>query len=154
MSGEIDWAKASEFEEALDEINARQEASRKKRAKLFDPRNLVIKAKQLKTINDPEYGIITYGSITWDELQDINKESKSNDEKMFLILHKMLSKAYPDLTVEDIRNFPPQDITKLSSLLMEKDDFLRWAKKLGLEVSQTQSSNGLKTPTTFKGSDS
>jgi len=66
---EIDWKKVTEMEEAVGEA----QKAKAKKAKLFDPKQLVTKAAQIKTMTDSELGVISFGTVVTEELLEINK---------------------------------------------------------------------------------
>lgn len=137
---EIDWKKAAEMEEALGET----QRVKGKKAKLFDPKQLVTKAAQIKTMTDAELGVISFGTVVTEELVGINKLATPEEKGVFM-LYLALHKAYPDITLEDVKAFSLEDFTKLMKLIFGSQVFF---------PNQKQSENGLKTPATFRGSGS
>jgi hypothetical protein len=142
MSGkeEIDWKKVDEFMQRADDYDEEV----KKKARLFDPKELLKKAQKIRKIEDPELGIICYGTLVSEDLVEINRE-KTNEEKGFVMLWIALRKAYPDITLEDVKAFELTDFTKLMKAIFGGQVFFQQAKT---------SPSGLKTPATFKGSGS
>jgi len=98
------------------------------KAKLFNPKELVAKAREIQTVEDPEHGTIRYGILTMQDLLEINSTCKTNEDRSLQILYHMLKKAYPDLTLEEVRDMPMEDAAHLLTLLSEKAGFLQ-AKK-------------------------
>ena len=96
----IDWAKVREFQQRAEEYDREQE----KKRRLFDPKELVKKSRKIKTVEDPELGLVSFGELVFSDLAEINT-AETNQEKSVLILYKMLQKAYPDVTVDDVRSF-------------------------------------------------
>jgi hypothetical protein len=137
MSEQIDWGKVTEFANALEEY----EKAKTQNKKLFDPKELVKHSKVIRTINDPELGIIAYKPLTFGDLEEINKAG-SNEEKSILALYKMLKKTYPDVTLEDVRDFGLDSVQRLLKIIVGPDGFL--------QVPRT-SQPGLSQPSTFKG---
>jgi hypothetical protein len=119
-----------EYKKALEEYEKKQQ----KKAKLFNPKALVAKAREIQTIEDPEHGTIKYGILTMQDLLEINSTCKTNEERSVQILYRMLKKAYPDFTLEEVRDMPMEDAAYLLSLLSEKAGFLQ---------PKTASMNGL-----------
>jgi hypothetical protein len=141
QNGEIDWEKVEEFQERADAYDELL----KKKARLFDPKELLKKTEKIRKVEDPDFGIICYGPILSDDLTEINKE-KTNEEKGLVMLWIALRKAYPELTLEDVKAFELKDYTKLMKAI--------FGDAVNFFPTQKQSPSGLKTPTTFKGSDS
>jgi hypothetical protein len=108
MTEQIDWNKATEYAAALEEV----QKARAEKAKLFDPKKLVQSAKKIEHVEDPELGIICFGHLTLDDIDDLNKAT-SNEERTKITLYKILNKAYPDLTLDDVRSFPLETVQKL-----------------------------------------
>jgi hypothetical protein len=136
-SEEIDWRKATEYSEALEEF----QKAKGKKAKLFDPKQLVTKTSEIKTFADPELGIVSYGTIVTEELPEINKFS-TNEEKGIFMLYLALHKAYPDVTLEDVKAFSIVDFARLMKAIFGDQVFFQ---------TRPPSKNGLRTPTTFRG---
>jgi hypothetical protein len=136
----IDWEKVREFQERAEEYDREQE----KKRRLFDPKELVKKSRKIKTAQDPELGLVSFGELVFSDLAEINVAT-TNEQKSVLILYKMLQKAYPDVAVEDVRSFGLADVTRLLKLMMGPDF---------LQVTAKPSPDGSKTTVTFKGSDS
>jgi hypothetical protein len=137
---EIDWKKVTNMEEALGEA----QKAKAKKAKLFDPKQLVTKAAQIKTMTDSELGVISFGTVVTEELVEINKLATPEEKGVFM-LYLALHKAYPDITLEDVKAFSLEDFTKLMKLIFGSQVFF---------PNQKPSENGLKTPATFRGSGS
>lgn len=121
---EIDWGKATEYAQRLEDAQQRL----LEKAKLFDPKKLVEDAKKIVTIEDEELGIVNYGHLTTEDLLDIGKEPRKEKRSM-MIVHKMLSKAYPDVTLEDVLAMPFSASTRLLEMFSRDSDFLRISKK-------------------------
>jgi hypothetical protein len=137
MSEQIDWGKATEGANALEEY----EKAKTQNKKLFDPKELVKDSRKVRTTSDPELGIISYKPLTFGDLEEINKAG-SNEEKSILALYKMLKKAYPDLTMDDVREFGLDTVQRLLKLIVGPNGFLQVPKTL---------QPGLSQPSTFKG---
>jgi hypothetical protein len=92
----------SEYEGRLE---AAEEEARK-RAKTFDPAELLRSSREPRTIHDPELGEVRYGALTIRDLLEIRRETEDPGEQALRMLHRMLRKAYPDLTLEDVNDLP------------------------------------------------
>lgn len=121
---EIDWGKATEYAQRLEDAQQRL----LEKAKLFDPKKLVEDAKKIVTIEDEELGIVNYGHLTTEDLLDIGKEPRKEKRSM-MIVQKMLSKAYPDVTLEDVLAMPFSASTRLLEIFSRDTDFLQISKK-------------------------
>lgn len=140
MGQEINWKKVSEYSAVLEEL----EQLKAKKAKLFDPKQLVTKTTEIKTVYDPELGVINFGSIVAEELTEINR-LPTNEEKGVYMLYLALHKAYPDVKLEDVQAFGLEDFTRLMKLIFGAQVFFQ---------TQQPSENGSKARATFKGSGS
>jgi len=104
-------------------------------AKKFNPKALV--SRELQTIYDPELGEIRFGQLTIADSLEIGRV-KSDDERSLLVLYHMLRKAYPDLTLEDVKNFPVDVATRLMALITENLNLsVLTGKQLGSGLKQT-----------------
>jgi hypothetical protein len=95
-------------------------------------------------VEDPELGLVSFGGLLFSDLAEINT-AQNNEEKSVLILYKMLQKAYPDITAEDVRSFGLADVTRLLKLMVGPDF---------LQVTAKPSAPGSATTATFRGSGS
>lgn len=114
-------------EKAFVAVEAQDEAT----AKLFNPKALATKNKQLFSKTHPVFGVVTYGKITMEELDEINadleKMNKKDDRTMrtLLMLWKMLQKGCPELSLEDVRTgFSFDEVSELLTFLTEGNFFL------------------------------
>jgi ketopantoate reductase len=120
--------------EEMKEKLEKAEKELEKTAKLFNPKELAARNRQLFEKTDPHFGKILYGKITMEELDWINKEledlgqKNNNTLRTIMMLWKMLQKGCPELTLEDVRNdYGFDDVSELVSLLMS-GDFFRLSK--------------------------
>jgi hypothetical protein len=76
-----------------------------------------------------------------EDMFDIAKETRddpSNEKRTMLIIHKMLGKAYPDLTLEDVKAMPLKVIPRLMQILNAESDFLPVQRTLPLGLTSTR----------------
>ena len=137
MSGQIDWGKVTEYSNVLDEYAEVV----KRKAKLFDPKKLVEDSRTVRKVYDPELGIITYRPLTMDDLAEINK-NESPEEKNITSLYLMLHKTYPDLTIEEVREFGLDAVVKLLKIIVGPSGFLQVPKTSEPGSSQTSTFRG------------
>ena len=138
---EIDWAKVEEYQKNLEEY---EEEKHRKRIQPFNPDALLQKASKVYTLETDDYGTIKYGMITQKEWLRLHKIEDKNEQTL-QILFETLKKGNPDIKLDEIRQWPFIDVANILKLLFgEGSLFFQMTKK---------SMNGLKTPTTFKGSD-
>ena len=137
MSEQIDWRKVTEYSKVLDEYAQVV----KLKAKLFDPKKLVEDSRTVRKVYDPELGIITYRTLTLDDLAEINK-TEANEEKNIVALYLMLRKTYPDLTIDDVREFGLDAVVKLLKIIVGPSGFLQVPKTSPPGSSQTSTFRG------------
>jgi hypothetical protein len=137
MSEQIDWSKVTEY---ADVIGA-QEELKKRKAKLFDPKKLVENNRKPLSVYDPELGVISYRSLNIGDLAEINKAT-SNEEKNIIALFCMLSKTYPDLKLEDIREFGLEAVIKLLKAIVGTEGFFQVLKTSPPGSNQTSTFKG------------
>jgi hypothetical protein len=137
MSEKIDWEKASEYCRVLEEY---AEVAKRK-AKLFDPKKLVEDSRAVRKVYDPDLGVIAYRTLTMEDLIEINKH-ESNEEKNIMSLYLMLRKTYPDLTLEDVREFGLDSVVKLLKIIVGPGGFLQVPKTSPPGLTQTSTFKG------------
>ncbi|MEM2177028.1 MAG: hypothetical protein QXN34_06850 [Archaeoglobaceae archaeon] len=92
-------------------------------AQLISIKELVRKAKELRTVYVEGIGTIQYGSLTLFELSEIAK-CQTNEEKTIMTLYFMLKKAEPSLTLDDVKELPFDIVTKILNALSKEMRFL------------------------------
>jgi hypothetical protein len=93
------------------------------KAKTFNPKELVKSSKEIHQIEIEGVGVIRYGVLTLADMLELNK-AESNEERSFKILWLMLRKAYPELTLEDVKAFPMDVAAKILTALTADLGFL------------------------------
>jgi len=116
---EIDWKKATEMEEALNAIEAEKLA----RVKIFDPKEIVRRAKEVREIIDEDLGTIRYVLLNYDELNEIIEKYKENKDRSIQLLLKQLAPANEGLKVDDIRKMPYEVVVRLLMKLQTEGSF-------------------------------
>lgn len=104
------------------ELFEKEEAEGRAVAKKFDPKLLVKKTSEKHMVLDGDEEIYYYPLI----LEDTAELSKlaTKEEYSTMMLFKMLEKAYPGLTLEDVKKFPMGKGARILQLLIEADGFL------------------------------
>jgi hypothetical protein len=138
----IDWEKASEMEEILNKL----EAERLAKVRIFDPKEIVRKAKEVREIVDDDLGTIRYVLLNYDELNEIIEKYKDNKDRSIQLLFKQLAPANEGLKVEDIRKMPYEVVVRLLTKLQTEGSFF--------QPQQTKSPNGSQTTEEHRPSDS
>jgi hypothetical protein len=128
MSEEIDWGKAAEMEQILKE----DEEEKLKRVRVFNPKELVKKAKEIRELYDEDLGLIRYKLLTYAQLNEIMEKHAENKDRSMQLLFKMLSGADEGLTLEDIKAMPYDVVVRLLTNLTKEGSFF----------PQKQSANG------------
>jgi len=123
------------------ELFEKEEAGDRELAKKFDPKKILEKANEIKTLDDPVLGKVKYTILTTGDLFKLDKITEKEDRArmtIFLLLHK----AYPDLKKEDIDEFPAEVTTRLCELIADPDNFFQipQVSKTGSESTKTRSS--------------
>jgi len=115
----------AEYQAALD---ADDEEDAKK-ARLFDPADLLKSVRAIRQKKIPGLGLVNYGVLTFDEMIEAGKiEDKAEQAKTTLWM--MLHKAHPDVKKEDIGKYPGKKVILLLKLLKDSNDnFLPEQKK-------------------------
>jgi len=104
------------------ELFEKEEQKDREVAKKFDPKLLVKKTAEKHMVLDGDEEIYYYPLV----LEDTAELSKltTKEEYSTMMLFKMLEKAYPDLTLEDVKKFPMGKGSRILQLLIEADGFL------------------------------
>jgi hypothetical protein len=122
------------------ELFEKEEAAEREIAKKFDPRQILEKAREIKTIKDPLLGEVKYTTLPAKDLWELNKisdEWERTRKMIFLLLHK----AYPELKSEkDLDDFPAEELTRLCELIASPANFFH------LPQTSTPGSTKTKTP--------
>ena len=105
----------------------KEEAEGRAAAKKFDPKMLVKKATERHMVRDGDEEIYYY-PLVLEDTADLSK-AKTNEEYSTMMLFKMLGKAYPELTLEDVKKFPMGKGARILQLLTEAEGFLPPEKK-------------------------
>jgi hypothetical protein len=116
---EIDWSKVSEYEQALESYTAEKLA----RVKIFDPKEITRKAKQIREIYDEDLGTIRYVLLNYNELSEIIEKYQDNKERSIQLLFKQLAPVNEGLTVDDIKNMPYEVVVRLLTKLQREGSF-------------------------------
>jgi hypothetical protein len=115
----IDWAAATEMENRLKEL----EEEKLKRVRIFNPKELVKQAREIREIYDDDLGLIRYSLLSYNQLQEIIENFKENKDRSMQLLFKMLAPANPGLTVEDIKAMPYEVVVRLLTKLQKEGGF-------------------------------
>lgn len=100
------------------------EREQEKVAKLFNAKELARKASEIRELNHPTLGLIRYGMIQYKDMADLGKYGESREELTITMLWKMLQKAQPDLTREEVANLPFDVAAELLRLIFKEAGFL------------------------------
>jgi hypothetical protein len=151
MGEEIDWGKVSEYEQALEGYTAEKPA----RIRVFDPKEITRKAKQIREIVDEDLGTIRYVLLNYNELNEIIEKYQDNKERSVQLLFKQLVPANPGLTVENIKEMPYEVVVRLLTKLQREGSFFpRKPSPSGLQRTQkpkSSDSSPTSTATSFTG---
>jgi len=124
-------SKVEEYKRKLEQHEAKQA----EKAKLFDPKDLLRNAGEIREVVHPELGVVRYGVLTVGDLLEINK-AESNEKRSLLMLWKMLQKATPDLTAEEVERLPMDVAAALLTALTKEAGFLTQTSQAGSPQTQ------------------
>lgn len=68
------------------------------------------------------FGTVRYGRLTMKDLADIKRVS-DEIEQSYIMLHRMLVKANPDLKLEEIASWEPSVFARIFQELVDVSDF-------------------------------
>jgi hypothetical protein len=115
----IDWAKVTQMQEALEEYAE----EKLKRVLVFDPKDIVRKAKQIREIFDEDLGTIRYVLLNYADLTEIIEKYPDNRDRSLQFLVKQLAPANPGLTDQDVRAMPYEVVVRLLTRLQGEGSF-------------------------------
>jgi hypothetical protein len=120
------------------ELFEKEEAAEREIAKKFDPRRILEKAREIRTIKDPVLGEVKYTTLPAKDLWELNKisdEWERTRKMIFLLLHK----AYPELKSEkDLDDFPAEELTRLCELIASPENFFYLPQTLKAGSAKTK----------------
>lgn len=119
------------------ELFEKEEEAERATAKIFNPKKLAQESSCEKTVFDKDLGEIKYHTLRMDELDDLDT-SASDQERGRLLLFRLLRKAYPDLTLEDVRAFTAWKAGRILHLISEAEGFFSPAQAFTTGSSATQ----------------
>jgi hypothetical protein len=129
MSSEND-AKAKALEEKLAEVDLKSEVA----GKVFDPKLLFERANRLKTVDDPVLGKLQYGELTFEDSFVFGPVADPN-ERTLTIVHLMLKKAYPDITLDMVRRMPLAEANAFMAIVSAQPCFLPQTSQRGSAIT-------------------
>lgn len=97
--------------------------------KEFDPKRLIERGNEILTVDAGELGIIKYGKLNMKDLLEVFGKPFTVDnpdptpEQSLELAWRMLNKAYPDLSLEDMKLWLPKDVEKILQVLFDEEDF-------------------------------
>jgi hypothetical protein len=140
---EVDWNKVTEMQDALNEYTE----EKLKRAMVFDPKDIVRKAKQINEVYIEDLGTVRYVYLSYADLNAIGEKPMSDRERSVQILLKQLAPANPGLTADDICAMPYEVVVKLLVKLQGEGSFFPKKPAQAPKTSPTGSESALKPKT-------
>jgi hypothetical protein len=111
--------RAAEFEAKITEHEETQRA----RGKIFDPKQLIQRAGKIHEIKHPVLGLLRYGELTFEDSFEINK-CATDIEKTEMVAYLMMSKAYPEIPRDFMKQMPLVEGAALIDFLTKQPAFL------------------------------
>lgn len=87
---------------------------------MFDPKALIAEDK-VRTVVDPELGTIKYSSLRLMDVEEVNKAATPMDRGAYLAWY-YLKRAYPSLTLDNVKNMPLDKVAKILSLITKNEE--------------------------------
>jgi len=98
------------------------EAQLREKAKSFNIRDF--DATRVREVFIPELEVVVkFGQLTAGELLEIQKQPP--EEQPYHIVHNMLRKAYPDITLEEVKNMDAVAFTLMMNALFKETNFFK-----------------------------
>ena len=135
--------RAEEFERKI----AEHEAEATQIARRYNPREACRRSTEILVVNDETLGEVSFGVLSISEFADLKlSEIKDENARIRRVVHAMLKKADPELTLEEVEAIPFDEFTILNGILGEAlPGFLRLAQqasKTGSQQTQTHKQSG------------
>jgi hypothetical protein len=115
----MEMSKVEEYAKKLEQY----EAEKAEKAAKFDVKALIQSSQQIHSVNVEGLGVVQYGVLTLKDTLELAKYA-SAEEKSAATIWLMLRKAYPDLTLEDVKNMPLDVAAKIMTALNRDMGFL------------------------------
>ena len=137
MESEENQKRSDEFERKI----AEHEAEEAQIAKRYNPREACRRSTEILVVTDETLGEVRFGVLSISEFANLKlSEIKDENARIRKVVHAMLRKADPELTLEEVEAIPFDEFTILSGILGEAlPGFLRLAQQaLKTGSQQTQ----------------
>ena len=143
MDSEKNLKRAEEFERKL----AEHEAEEAQVARRYNPREACRRSSEIRTVQDETLGEVRFGVLSISEFTDLKlNEIKDENARIRKVVHAMLKKADPELTLAEVEAIPFDEFTILNGILGEAlPGFLRLAQqalKTGSLPTRTRKPSG------------
>lgn len=118
--------RAEEFERKI----AEHEVAEAQVARRYNPREACRRSTEILVVNDETLGEVRFGVLSIREFADLKlSEIKDENERIHRVVHAMLKKADPEITLEEVEAIPFDEFTILNGILGEAlPGFLRLAQ--------------------------
>lgn len=111
------------LEEYVKKLEAYEE-KREEKAKAFNPKELVKSSSELREVEVEGVGVVRYGVLTLADMIELDRDKNATTlERSLKMLWLMLCKAYPELTLEDVKNFPLDKASKILAAITGEAGF-------------------------------
>ncbi len=119
--------RAEEFERKL----AEHEAAQRQVARRYDPREACRRSSEILVVKDETLGEVHFGVLSISEFTDLKlSEIKDENARIRKVVHAMLRKADPELTLAEVEAIPFDEFTIINGILGEAlPGFLRLAQQ-------------------------
>jgi len=117
---------SGKLEEYAKKLEKYEQEKAEKAAK-FDVKALIQSSQQLRSVEVEGLGTIQYGVLTLKDSLELSKY-QTNEERSAAMIWLMLRKAYPELTLEDIKNLPLDVAANIMTALAKDSGFLTGKK--------------------------
>ena len=131
--------RSEEFERRI----AEHEAAEARVARRYNPREACRRSSEILVVTDETLGEVRFGVLSISEFADLKlSEVKDENARIRKVVHAMLKKADPELTLAEVEAIPFDEFTILNGILGEAlPGFLRLAQqalKTGSRQTQTR----------------
>lgn len=99
------------------------EQQKQQAAQAVDLMEILRRSTEVKSVHVDGVGEVRYGALTFADLVEISKH-QTNEERVIATVYHMLRKAYPELTIDHVRNMPFDLAAKILDALSRELNFL------------------------------
>ena len=109
-----------DMERKLEEHDKSEAAKTSMATRRYNPREACRRSSEILVVNDETLGEVRFGVLSITEFADLRlSEVKDENARIRKVVHAMLKKANPELTLQEVEAIPFDEFTILNGILGE-----------------------------------